>query len=240
MKTMFVLWPGKSYTPAERRERILSLCRKDIDLANIDELRVNIDDEFSTVKSPAPKFYRGAPIVATLSVKSDQPVFDDIHLALENAGFVVGQYVVDEHPYTDYGDNQHGVKRHWPDGEKTPSVVVAVTLLTKPDKYKQEEWIARWFGKMSPGSEAIQPRARYVRNVVSALGKDTPKFDGIVEESWPSSEHISNPFKFYLASNPLQLAMHMIKMVYLVTHFHQLHKIRTVTMSEYFLKTDFV
>ena len=92
---------------------------------------------------------------------------------------------------------------------------------------------------MSPGSEAIQPRARYIRNVITSVEKDSLHFDGIVEESWPSAEHISNPYKFYLANNPLQLIWHIIKMLRLVTQFHQLHKIRTVTMSEYFLKTEY-
>lgn len=239
MKVMFVLWPKENYSLTERREKILSLFGNEIDLKDIDDLRVNIDDEYSTVKSPAPKFHSGASIVATVSIKSEKANFEDIRIILENAGFTVGQYEVEEHPYRDYGENEHFAERDWPDGVKTPSVVVAVTLLTKPKKFSHQEWMKRWFGKMSPGSEAIQPRARYIRNVVSKVGVTTLKFDGIVEESWPSSEHISDPYKFYLANNTLELIGNMIKMVRLVTHFHQLHKIRTVTMSEYFLKTDF-
>ena len=238
MKAIYILWPEKNYTPQERKETLLSLCSSQLDLSLIQDLRVNIDDEFSQVKSPAPKFHRGPSIVATVSVKSNADVFGSIYNHLANAGFKVGCYTVEESIYTDYGDNQHFPARNWADGNKTPSVVVAVTLLTRPKKFNHNEWIRRWHGIMSPGSEAIQPRARYIRNVITKVEKDSPHIDGIVEESWPSAEHISNPYKFYLASNPFQLIWHMIKMLRLVTQFHQLHKIRTVTMSEYFLKTE--
>ena len=151
---------------------------------------------------------------------------------------MVGQYIVEQSIYKDYGDNEHANPRDWPDGQKTPTVVLAVSLLTRPAKYSLEEWIRRWHGKMSPGSEAIQPRARYVRNIVLSVKRDSPKFDGIVVESWPSAQHISDPYKFYLSNNPIQLVWRIIKMLRLVTQFHQLHKIQVVTMSEYFIKTD--
>ena len=238
MKKVYILWPQKSYSLEERKVKILAVCDQ-LKTLDTKEITANIDDEFSTVKSPAPKFYRGPAMVGMVSITADDAsVFDVSERSLEEAGFKVGCYVVHESKYKDYGDNQHAKPRHWPDGEKTPEVVVAVTLLTRPKRYNMDEWIRRWHGVMSPGSEVIQPRARYVRNVVLSVEKGL-SFDGIVEESWPSAEHISDPYKFYLATNMLQLIGRMITMLRLVTHFHQLHKIRTVTMSEYFIKTDF-
>lgn len=243
MKVIYVLWPDSAFTPVQRRKILLDDCAPTIIAAGVDYLSMNIDDEHSTVKSPAPKWYRGDPIVATVSVKiagaEKDARFDTIAEQLQQVGFKVGYYIVDESVYKDYGDNRHFRRRDWPDGQRTPSVVMAITLLTRPRKYSLAEWTRRWHGTMSPGSEKIQPRARYVRNVVLSVEGDSPHFDGIVYEAWPSAEHISNPYKFYLAGNPLQLLRHLIIMLRLVTQFHQLHKIRTVTMSEYFLKTDF-
>lgn len=244
MKILYVLWPDTSYSPAQRRQILLDECADKILKTEVSYLSMNIDDEFSTVKSPAPKWYKGDAMVATVSIvvdsaedvaKHQQESVKDL---LQTAGFKVGVYIVDESIYKDYGDNEHFRKRDWADGEKTPSVVMAITLLTRPKKFTHSQWIRRWHGRMSPGSEVIQPRARYVRNVVLSVEGDSPAFDGIVEEAWPSAEHISNPYKFYLANSRWQLIRHMFKMMRLVTHFHQLHKIQTVTMSEYFLKTD--
>ncbi len=241
MKIIYVLWPEINYSPTQRREVLLDNCAPAILQIGVNTLTMNIDDEHSQVKSPAPKFYRGAPIVATASVTFADALEKqkEISQLFISAGFKVGAYEVDVSVYKDYGDNIHFRKRDWVDGERTPSAVLAVTLLSRPKKYVHAEWMRRWHGKMSPGSEAIQPRARYVRNVVLSIAENSPVFDGIVEEAWPSAEHIRDPYKFYLAKNSLQLIWHMIKMVRLVTQFHQLHKIRTVTMSEYFLKTDF-
>jgi hypothetical protein len=246
MKVMFVLWPKLEYSPVKRRETILDICQQELEHNDIDVLVADIDDEYSQVKSPAPKFYAGPAMVGLVSVTLKQAdaasqlaIFERVGAQFEQAGFTVGQYTVDESIYKDYGDNEHFRKRDWADGNKTPDVVLAVTLLTRPKKYALAEWLRRWHGIMSPGSEVIQPRARYVRNVVLSVKDGSPSFDGIVEESWPSENHIRDPYKFYLAKNPLQLAWHIIKMLRLVTQFHQLHKIRTVTMSEYFIKTRF-
>ncbi len=244
MKCIYVLWPEKSMSPTERRQTLTENCATAILEKPVSYLSMNIDDEFSTVKSPAPKWYKGDPMVATVSIKINDAeqsavIKEDIKMILSDAGFRLGVYEVEESVYKDYGDNQHFHQRNWPDGEKTPSVVMAITLLTRPKKFSHAEWIRRWHGKMSPGSEIIQPRARYVRNVILAKDGTSPAFDGLVEEAWPSAEHISDPYKFYLADNAWQLICHLIKMMRLVTHFHQLHKIQTVTMSEYFLKTDF-
>jgi hypothetical protein len=84
----------------------------------------------------------------------------------------------------------------------------------------------------------MQPRARYIRNVVvRAVTPDAPPFEGIVEEAWPSAKHITNPFLFYGASNILQLAGNMYRMFRSVSAFLNFTKIRTSTMSEYILRS---
>jgi hypothetical protein len=61
--------------------------------------------------------------------------------------------------------------------------------------------------------------------------------DGIVEEDWPSGEHVTNGLLFYGARNRFQLIRHMLIMMRSVTRILNLWNITTVMMSEYFIKT---
>src|SRR5690554_748518 len=241
LNTVFALWPDKPYSPKQRAAVLLGDIQQKILAKNPQLLIMTIADEAaSQVKSPAPKWYKGDALVAVITVNFGQDKSHDksIKEALQQAGFIVGAYQVDTSIYKTYGDNPHFRQRDWPDGTPSPTVM-AVTLLTRPKKYSHDEWIRRWHGRMSPDSERLQPRARYVRHVVLDKDASTPTFDGIVEEAWPSAKHIHNPYLFYCANNRWQLIKHMLRMLRAITHFHNLFKIRTVTMTEYFLKTDF-
>ena len=58
--------------------------------------------------------------------------------------------------------------------------------------------MTRWHSRISPITESIQPRCRYVRNAVfRAITEGAPPFRGIVEEAWPSLEHVTDPMLFY-------------------------------------------
>ena len=95
-----------------------------------------------------------------------------------------------------------------------------------------------WFNRQGPMSEAMQPRSRYVRNVVDeVLTPGAVPFEGIVEESWPSAEHMTDPFLFYGARNRLELVKNMAIMARSVSAFLPLWKITSVTMSEYFVRS---
>jgi len=237
MHLLFLLWPKTNFSKLERKQVLLTQCANKILTLDIQQLRMNIDDELSTVKSPAPKWYKGDALVATVSIESQQNIQKAVKDLLENSGFIVGAYQVEQSIYKDYGDNHHYKKRDWADGQRSPTEQ-AVTLLTRPKKFTQEEWLKRWHGNMSPVSEVLQPRARYVRNVILSKTDDSPAFDGMVEEAWPTPAHITNPYLFYCAEGSTwKLIKNMFKLLSAVMHFHQLHKIRTVTMSEYFLKT---
>ncbi|MGC4113653.1 MAG: hypothetical protein QM765_03110 [Myxococcales bacterium] len=163
--------------------------------------------------------------------------FEDV---LTAAGFKLSGYHVEESIYRDYGGNPHAAPRHWADGERSPGVTV-ITLLERPKRLDYDEWIKRWHGQMSPVSEAIQPRTRYVRNrILRPVTEGALAIDGIVAEMWPSTRHCENPFLFFGAGwNPIKLAVNMTKILGAVTHFHDLSRVRTAPVSEYFLKTDF-
>ena len=147
-------------------------------------------------------------------------------------------YLVTESLYTDYGQNEFAPERSWADGERSPGVTV-VTLLERPQRLPVDEWIAHWYGVQSPVSAAMQPRTRYVRNAVTrALTDHAPPYAGIVEECWPSAEHVEDPMLFYCAGGSKDvLKQNIEKMMASVTAFLDLDRIRTVTMSEYLLKT---
>jgi hypothetical protein len=95
-----------------------------------------------------------------------------------------------------------------------------------------------WFNRQGPMSEKMQPRSRYVRNVVDeVLTPGATPYEGIVEESWPSKTHMTNPFLFYGARNRFELVKNMAIMMQSVAAFLPIWKITSVTMSEYFVRT---
>lgn len=95
-----------------------------------------------------------------------------------------------------------------------------------------------WFNRQGPMSEAMQPRSRYVRNVVQdVLTPGAPAYEGIVEESWPSVEHVTDPMKFYGARNRGELLKNMVIMLQSVATFLPIWKITSVTTSEYFIRS---
>lgn len=237
-KLVYILWPspGQSIQPVPAQ--LLQECAPALLSLGVSKLTMNIDDEYSTVKSPAPKMHCGPGICAQVSVwLEDINRHVEVEKILALTQMHLAGYLVEESVYKDYGDNRHSGPRNWPDGQRSPGVM-AITLLTKPKRYSREEWIRRWHGVMSPESEKIQPRQRYVRNVIiKPVTENAPAYDGIVEEAWPSPEHITNPYLFYCADNPLQLVAHLYRMLRAILHFHNLFRIRTVTMSEYFIKS---
>ena len=86
----------------------------------------------------------------------------------------------------------------------------------------------------------MQPRARYVRNVVrEVLTPGAFPYEGIVEESWPSPEHVKNPFLFYGAGNVFSLVRNVATMLSSVTDFLPITRIPNVMTSEYFVRSPF-
>ena len=238
-KIVYLLWSPEDRSKSETRSRLLEECAPRLLAGGAVGLQMNIDDPLSGVRSPAPGVPFERPICAQVNVwvasLEDRVELEDV---LRRAGFELAGYLVEEQIYTEYGGNRHAPPRHWPDGERSPGVLL-VTLMERPRRLDRAEWIRRWHGVQSPMSEAMQPRTRYVRNVVEqCLTAGAPAFEGIVEEAYPSLRHVSNPFLFYGARNPFALVRNMWIMLRSVTSFLTLWRIRAVPMSEYFLKSD--
>jgi hypothetical protein len=238
-KIVYILWSPPAWDKEQIRVSLLEGCAPQLLKHGGERLQMNIADDFAEVRSPAPGVPFERPMCAQVNVwVAESASRFDLEGVLRRADFQVAGYLVEEQIYTDYGGNAHGSPRDWPDGERSPGVI-AVTLMERPRRLGYDEWIRRWHGRQSPMSEAMQPRARYVRNVVkSALTPGAPPFEGIVEEAWPSFEHVTNPYLFYGAGNVFELVKNMVTMLRGVTSFLTLWRIRTVMTSEYFLASD--
>ena len=237
-KLIYLLWPRRPMEPAARRTTLLGTCAPKLLDSGCRYLSMNIDDDYATTPSPTPTTKFTDPFVAEVNMwVQDMRARGELESILLDADFDIAGYRVREHIYTDYGGNEHGGPRDWPDGERSPAVV-SVTPLERPRRIPKDEWMKRWFNRQGPMSERMQPRWRYVRNVVEeVLTPGATRYEGIVEESWPSSEHVTNPYLFYGAKNRLELVKNMAIMGQSVAAFLPIWKITSVTTSEYFIRT---
>ncbi len=237
-KYIYLLWGQKGQDKEERRNQLLQDVASQLLGAGAERLTMYIVDRDSAVKSAAP-FHPGERICAEVALWSnDGAQLESWERCFQTAGFRPAGYHVDEFIYTEYGGNRYSGCRDWPDGQRSPGIV-AVTLMERPKRLTRAEWIRRWHGRQSPLSEEMQPRSRYIRNVV--IKPVTPgswPLEGIVEEAWPSARHITNPFVFYGAGrNPIRLLWNMMRMLRSVNRFLDMHRIRTTNTSEYILRS---
>lgn len=237
-KIIYLIWPIKGQDKGKTRELLLHDLATRLIGSGAERLTMDIADPEAEMRSPAPKLYSGEPICALINVwVEDLNKRRNIEDMIRYAGFTIAGYLVEESIYTEYGGNRHSKPRDWADGKRSPGVSL-VTLMERPRRLSREEWIKRWHGTMSPVSEAIQPRTRYVRNlVIESITPGALPFEGIVEEAWPSKKHVSSRYLFYGATSLLQLAKNMCAILKAVTSFLDLRHIRTTVMSEYLIKT---
>jgi len=241
-KFVYLLWarPGTRVAAdrAAARDLLLRRCAPRLLGLLPERLVVYVNDPESGIRSPSPFRPGGAPICATAELWLDATCSPEpFEGVLREAGLTVAGYLVEESVYREYGGNRHAGPRAWPDGQRSPGLAL-VSLLERPVRHEAGEWMRRWHGVMSPVSEGIQPRTRYVRNlVVRSVTDGAPPFAGIVVECWPSPRHVTNPFLFYGASGPVDLAVNMARILRAVRSFLDISRIRTSPVGEYFLKT---
>ncbi len=237
-KLIYILWGPAGQDKKQRKQVLLQEVAPKLLKAGAKKLTMYIVDQDSDFKSAAP-FHPGERMCADMSLWLDSlEQCAPCEEIIKAAGFRLAGFLVDEVIYTEYGGNRHSDPRNWPDGQRSPGII-SVTLMERPKRLTREEWIKRWHGRQSPVSEAMQPRSRYIRNVVvKAVTPDAPPYEGIVEEAWPSVKHATNPFIFYGAGkNPFRLVWNMVVMLRSVTSFLDLTRIRTTYTSEYILKS---
>lgn len=197
-------------------------------------LTLHLKDAEANVPPPSNGMTGREPPSALLSLwlDDDETRHEALLAPYQHAGYLVSESV-----YRDHGDNDNGPVRSWPDGERSPGVT-AVALLERPERLSQADWVHHWHEVFSPLSESLLGRTRYVRNVIGkALTPAAPALAGIVEESFPTREHISNPYLFYKADGLAQLGERMSRLLQGVTVFLDVPRVQTVIFSEYVLRS---
>lgn len=236
---MYLARLGERSNRAEVADAVLG--RVAADLLDLDPLRLTIDvwDPESDIPSPVPTPDGETPLHALVSLWLDavdyREPFEEVLVAATER---LDGYSVVESLYRDYGGNQWSGPRDWPDGRRSPGVLTVALLQQHPDQ-AFDEWMTRWHSRISPITEAIQPRTRYVRNAVfRGVTDGAPPLAGIVEEAWPSLEHVTDPMLFYCADgDPGRMNAHVTQMLDEITAFVDVGTLRSVTMSEWILKS---
>jgi hypothetical protein len=236
---MYLAWLGETSTRSEVAE--LMLGRVGEELLALDPLRLTIDvwDPASDIPAPVPTPEGETPLHGLVSIWLDAvDRREPFERVLEAAADRLAGYSVVESLYRDYGGNQWSAPRSWPDGKRSPGVLT-VALLQQHPALTFEEWITRWHTRISPITEAIQPRTRYVRNAVfRPLTAAAPPVAGIVEEAWPSLDHVTDPMLFYCADgDPERMNANVTQMIEEINAFVDLSTLRSVTRSEWILKS---
>ena len=236
---MYLVWLDPAGTRAEVAETILG--RVAGELLSLDPIRLSIDvwDPESDIPPPVPTPEGETPLHALVSLWVDAVDYREPfeHVLAASAERLAGYEVV-ESLYRDYGGNQWSAPRSWPDGQRSPGVLT-VALLQQHPAQTFDEWMTRWHTRISPITESIQPRCRYVRNAVfRAVTDGAPPIRGIVEEAWPSLEHVTDPMLFYCADgDPERMNAHVSQMIEEINAFVDLSTLRSATMSEWILKS---
>ena len=237
-KVMYLVWLDREATRAEVADALASTGN---DLLDLNPVRLSLDlwDTHSDIPAPVPTPEGETPLHALVSVWVDsieqrQP-FEE---ALGRVATNLAGYSVVESLYRDYGDSPWAARRDWADGERSPGVLT-VALLQQHPAQTFDEWITRWHTRISPITEAIQPRCRYVRNAVfRSLTRGAPPVRGIVEEAWPSLEHVTDPMLFFCAEgDPARMNANITQMIDEISAFVEMDTFRSVTMSEWILKS---
>ena len=236
---MYLAWFDPASTRAEVADAVLGRVAHELLALGPHRLTVDVWDPQSDIPAPVPTPEGETPLHALVSVWLDsvdhaRPYEEVLRAAAQR---VVGYSVV-ESLYRDYGGNAWSGPRTWDDGARSPGVLTVALIEQHPD-LGFEEWITRWHTRISPITEAIQPRTRYVRNAVfRALDPGAPPYRAIVEEAWPSLEHVTDPMLFYCADgDPERMNAHVTQMIDEITAFVELDTLRSVTMSEWILKS---
>jgi hypothetical protein len=238
-KLMYLVWLDEESTRAEAADVMLGRVAQE--LLDLEPLRLSMDvrDPESDIPPPVPTPDGETPLHGVVSLWLDAVDHRAPYEAvLASAATRWAGYSVLESLYRDYGGNRWSAPRDWPDGERSPGVLTVALLRQHPD-LSFEEWMTRWHTRISPITESIQPRTRYVRNAVfRPLTEDAPAVQGIVEEAWPSLEHVTDPMLFYCADGePDRMEAHVTQMIEEITAFTDLSTLRSVTMSEWILKS---
>ena len=237
-KLVYLVWERPSLDPAELGSMFLDGLGPKLLSLGAHAMQVDLDDDGAQVASMVPVPDDELPVRACVSIwldaHDDRAPYEEV---LRDFGVRRAGYLVTESMYRDYGDNEHAPARSWPDGRRSPGIVT-LTVFDKPAGVDDETFYGHWYGHQSPMSEWMQPRCRYVRNaVVRAVTHGAPRYRAIVEEAWPTVEHLTNLSTFFGSPDGSDLGERIRIMLDSTKLLYDPATMRNYTMSEYILKS---
>jgi hypothetical protein len=237
-KVVYLIWDRPSRAGADVRAQLIDEVAPRLLVCGARGLQIDVDDDQADVSSMVPVADDELPVRACVSIWLDALDSRDAYESvLADVGIRRAGYLVTESLYRDYGDNEHAGRRDWPDGQRSPGITT-LTVFDKPAGTSDETFYGHWYGHQSPMSEWMQPRARYVRNaVVRGLTPGAPQYRAIVEESWPTVEHVTDLVTFFGATDPSELGERIRIMLDSTKLLYDPATMRNYTMSEYILKS---
>jgi hypothetical protein len=237
-KLVYLVYERPSVDPSELRKRFLDEVAPQLLALGPHGLQMDLDDEHAQMQSMVPVPGDELPVRACVSIWVD--AHDEraaYEAVLRTAGVRLAGYLVTESMFREYGDNEHSNPRDWPDGTRSPGIIT-LTVFDKPQGVDDETFYGHWYSHQSTMSEDMQPRARYVRNAVTrAVTPGAPRLRAIVEESWPSVEHVTNLHTFFGASSNEELGENIRVMLDSTKLLYDPATIRNYPLSEYILRS---
>ena len=235
-KLVYLVWDRPSRAPRDVRAQFLDDVGPRMLALGPAALQIDLDDDEAQVATMVPVAGDELPVRAYVSLWLDnhdrRAPYETV---LAEAGVRRAGYLVTESLYCDYGGNAHAPARDWPDGARSPGIVT-LTVFDKPVGVDNDAFYGHWYGHQSPMSEAMQPRARYVRNAVArALTPGAPRYRAIVEEAWPTVEHLTDLRTFFGADSDDELGENIRVMLDSTKLLYDPATMRNYTMSEYML-----
>lgn len=238
-KVIYLVWFDPDTSRGAVADVLLGAVAPQLLALNPHRLSMDVRDTHCDIDAPVPTPEGETPLHGLVSVWVDSveqcTPYGEV---LADTATRVAGYSVVESLYRDYGDSQWAERRSWPDGERSPGPLT-VALLQQHPQLTHEEWMTRWRPRISPVTESIQPRCRYVRNAVfRGITAGAPPMGGIVEEAWPSLEHVTDPMLFFCADgDPDRMQANITLMLEEITAFTELDSFRSATMSEWILRS---
>ena len=235
---MYLVWERPSTDPAALRTRFLEVLAPRLLALEPHALQMDLDDEHAQIPSMVPVPGDELPVRACVSIWLDAHDHRAPYEALlREAGARLAGYLVTESMFREYGGNEHAPPRNWPDGTRSPGIIT-LTIFDKPAGVDDETFYGHWYAHQSPMSENMQPRARYVRNaVVRSLTPGAPRYRAIVEEAWPSVEHVTNLHTFFSAASNEELGENIRVMLDSTKLLYDPATMRNYPLSEYIIKS---
>ncbi len=213
---------------ADLRAEVLEVVVPELTAAGATGITVHLADDRVGIAGPMP--CPGGELPVRAAIAYWVPAHDLAGDAVDAAGRVGirnDAYLVTESVWSEFGQRR-GEPRDWPDGERSPGLVT-VALVHRNPLLDPRTFRELWYGHQSPMSERVQPRLRYVRNtVVHPVTPGAPPLDGVVVESWPSEEIVSDIEAFHLGDlGNLTVMLDSVQTVF------DMSRLRSLAMSEY-------